>query len=58
MVGVKVEGYDCGKLKIPEIAGEHKNKLEENLRGLTFEPHDSISDKWDKISQGIHKVAS
>jgi hypothetical protein len=26
--GVKVARYDCGKLKIPEISGEYKNKLE------------------------------
>jgi hypothetical protein len=30
---VKVARYDCGKLKIPEITGEYKNKLEEYLRG-------------------------
>jgi hypothetical protein len=46
-----------GKLKTPESAGEYKNKLEENLRGLT-EPHDSINDNWNKISQGMHNVAS
>jgi hypothetical protein len=58
MKGVKVDRYDRGKLKIPEIAGEYINKLEENLIGLTFETHDSINDKWEKISQGIYKVTS
>jgi hypothetical protein len=32
MKGVKVARYYCGKLKIPDIAGECKNKLEVNLR--------------------------
>jgi hypothetical protein len=32
--------------------------LKKNLRGLNFEPHDTINDKWVKVSQGIHKVAS
>jgi hypothetical protein len=45
MRGVKVARYECGKLKILETAGEYKNKLEENLRALTFEPHASINDK-------------
>lgn len=52
MKGVKVARYDCKKLKTSEAAGKYKNKLEENLRGLTFKSHDSINDKWDKISQG------
>jgi hypothetical protein len=46
------------KIKDTIERGEYKNKLEENLKGLTFEPRDSIDDKWDKISQGIHKVSS
>jgi hypothetical protein len=58
MKGVKVARYDSGKLKILEIARGYKNKLEENVRGLPFESHDSIKDKWDKISQGINKIAS
>jgi hypothetical protein len=32
MKGVQVARYDCGKLEIPEIAGQYKNKLEVNLR--------------------------
>jgi hypothetical protein len=58
MKRVKVARYGSGKLKIPEVAGSIKNKLEENLRGLTFEPRDSINDKWANISQGTHEVAS
>jgi hypothetical protein len=30
----------------------------ENLRGLAFEPCDSINNKWDKITHRIYNVAS
>jgi hypothetical protein len=42
----KVAICDYGKLKIPEIARGHKNKLGENPRGLTCELCDSINGIW------------